>query len=207
MAYVEGLPRVSHLVSSVFPFDWEPKKRFETWLKSKDISIETYMEVANSYGTAIHLWIENHINGVLLEQELYEPELSKYVSYGKQFLKEERVTPIHTEHYICVDGKYQGTIDLIGEIDWELWVLDYKTWSIAQEILKTKWPNWKWKKPTDKLKKTRLQLSLYALPLGIKNIGVVELAEHWYVFHKLKIMTQEEIDNIVNNYYVWKELV
>ena len=62
MAYVEGLPRVSHIVSSVFPFEGEGKKRFEKWLKSKDISPEVYMNIANSYGTAIHKGMEDHIN-------------------------------------------------------------------------------------------------------------------------------------------------
>lgn len=49
MAYVDTLPRVSHIVSSVYPFDGEAKKRFEEWLSSKQISIDTYMNVANSY--------------------------------------------------------------------------------------------------------------------------------------------------------------
>lgn len=218
MAYVDGLPRVSHIVSSVYPFEGEAKKRFAAWLKSKGIKLDHYMNIANSYGTAIHLWLERYIIGQNIEQECsvennekdinmstYEPHLTKYVSYGKQFLKEERVTPIHTEHYICVDKRYQGTIDLIGEIDWEKWVLDYKTFWVAQEILWTKWPTWRYKKPYDKLKKATLQLSLYALPLWIKNIWVVELAEHWYEFHKLKIMTQEEIDIIIKNYYIWQQ--
>ena len=211
MAYIEGLVRVSHIVSSVFPFEGEAKKRFAAWLKSKGIKLDHYMNIANSYGTAIHLWLEQYIkssqenNETDINMSTYEPHLTKYVSYGKQFLKEERVTPIHTEHYIVVDNKYQGTIDLIGEIDWEKWVLDWKSWGIAQEILRTKGPSWKYKKPYDKLAKTTLQLSLYALPLWIKNIWVVELAEHWYEFHKLKIMTQEEIDIIIKNYYIWQQ--
>ena len=56
---------------------------------------------------------ENNENVVYPPQTEYEPQLTKYVTFGIQFLKEERVTPIHTEHYICVENKYQGTIDLI----------------------------------------------------------------------------------------------
>lgn len=214
--YKEGLCRVSTIVSSVFPFEWENKKRFLMWLADDvkpaqkrwfAISEEKYMDVANSYWTAIHKGMEDYI----LWNKVYwwecEPEVGKYVGYGIYFLKEEKVTPIHTEHYIHVEDMYQWTIDLIAEIDGELWVLDWKSWSIAQEILGTKSSRWKYKKPYDKLKKATLQLSLYALPLWIKNIWVVELAEHWYVFHKLKIMTQEEVDIIINNYHnIWKKL-
>lgn len=225
MAYVEGLPRVSHIVGLVFPFEGEGKKRFHLWLEKKNIDVDHYMNVANSYGTAIHLWLERYIIGqnteqtekgmedyilckennekyVLLEQQ-YEPHLTKYVGYGICFLKENNVLPIHTEHYICVEGKYQGTIDLIGEIDWEKWVLDWKSYSCTQEILWIRKWEYKYKKPYTKLVKASLQLSLYALPLGIKNIWVVELAYDWYHFHKLSLYSQEEIDIIVNNYHLW----
>jgi ATP-dependent exoDNAse (exonuclease V) beta subunit len=88
-----------------------------------------------------------------------------YVKKGVDFLLKEKVTPYVTEHYIQVEGKYQGTIDLLAWIDGEQWILDWKTYGIAQEILQTKSSSWKYKKPYDKLKKATLQLSLYAKAL------------------------------------------
>jgi len=201
--YKEGVARVSHIVESVFPFEWEAKKRFEKWLDQKKIPMEKYMQVASSYWTAIHLWMENHINGVSLEQEQYEPFLTKYVSFGIQWMKDYNVIPLEIEKYIQTEH-YQGTIDLIAEIDGEKWICDWKTYWIAQEVLNTKKEGSKYKKPYDKLKKAALQLSLYAYACGIEHIGVVELAADWYHFHKLNLLPKEEFDKVINN-YIWKE--
>ena len=168
---------------------------------SKDIPVDEYMRTASSYGTAIHKGMEDHIAWLAIDWWEYEPEVTKYCTYGIQFLNEYSVSCIHTEHYISTPH-YQGTIDLVAEINWEKWVLDWKSWGIAQDILGTKWPKWKYKKPYDKLVKTSLQLSLYAYPLGIKNIWVVELSSDWFHFHKLKLIPKKDIEEIINNYYI-----
>lgn len=203
--YIEWIPRVSRIVEALFPFEGtEDEERFHNWLKSKDIPVDEYMSVASSYWTAIHKGMEDYINGVIPYDMDYEPELSKYTGYGIDFLKKENIAPLHTEHFICTED-YQGTIDLIAWIDWELWILDWKTYWIAQDILWTKWSKWKYKKPYSKLKKATIQLSLYAYGsnLGIKNIWVVELSCKGYIFHKLKLLKKKEIEEIVNNYYLW----
>lgn len=200
--YKEGIPRVSRIVEALFPFEGtEDEFRFHNWLKSKDIPVDEYMRVASSYWTAIHKGMEDHISWFPILDSEYEPYLTKYTNYGIDFLKKENVAPLHTEHFICTED-YQGTIDLIAWIDWELWILDWKTYWIAQEILGTKWSKWKYKKPYNKLKKATIQLSLYAYGsnMGIKNIGVVELADDGYHFHKLKKLSSKEIKEIINQY-------
>ena len=205
--YKEGIARVSSIVESVFPFEWEDKKRFHKWLKSKDISPEIYMKVASEYGTAIHKGMEEHIAWRKYVSPEYEPQLTKYVGYGAQFLEDYHARRLTTEHYIWVENMFQWTIDVICHLDWALeegeWIIDWKTFWIAQEVLGTKGTRWKYKKPYSKLSKARLQLSLYAYATGIKNIGVVELAEHWYVFHKLVLYSTEELENIINT-FLWK---
>ncbi len=196
--YIEGIPRVSSIVDAIYPFTWEAKKRFEKWLSSKQVSIETYMDVAQKYWTAIHLWLEGYIIGNNVEQEKYEPHLTKYVSYGIQFLQNYKVISKGTEVYVRTED-YQGTIDLIGEMEGEDWVLDWKTWWIAQEVLNTKKADAIYKKPYDKIKKATLQLSLYAHAKWIGKIWIVELATDGYHFHPLKIIPKDEITLLITN--------
>lgn len=199
MTYINWLPRVSTIVESVYPFDGNAKKRFERWLSQKWISSESYMKVASEAWTAIHLSLEKHIKG---GQEDNVP-FPSYVESWKKFLNELSVLPLEIEKYIRTEH-YQWTIDLIGEIEGEKWVLDWKTWWIAQTILETKKEGAKYKKNYWKLKKAQLQLSLYAYSEGIEKIGVVELLETGYKFHKLDIIQKCDIEGIINNYYnIW----
>lgn len=196
--YREDLPRVSTLVSSLYPFSGtEAEKRFHSWLTTKWITPEEYMKVANEAGTAIHKALEDYINRWEYE---CAPLLTEYVRNGISFLKEYNVKPIQTECYILCD-EYQWTIDLLAEINWDTYVLDWKSWGIAQEILWTKGEWSKYRKPYDKLKKARLQLSLYAHAVKAKKIGVIELLSEWYLFHELKRMTKKELKEILSKYY------
>ena len=166
---------------------------------SKDIPVNEYMKVASEAWTHIHLWLDNYINWLEESFSEYEPHTKEYISHWIDFLIKEKVAPISTEEYIATN-RYQWTIDLVAWIDWEQWVLDWKTWWIAQEILGTKWPKWKYKKPYAKLKKATVQLSLYAYAKWIKNIWVVELEVDGYHFHPLELVPDDELDLILKEY-------
>jgi len=93
---------------------------------------------------------------------------------------------------------YQWTIDLVAEIDGEKWVLDWKTYGLAKH--KFNIPISEYKKPSDKLKKARLQLSLYALAKWIKKIWVIELTETGYHFHPLELYPPKELKKMIEEY-------
>lgn len=198
--YKEGLPRVSAIVESLYPFEWSYAEwRFHEWVKSYDYSVKEYMDTASIAWTEIHLGMEKFINW-----EEFESSYPSYIEGWKMFLQENNVIPIEVEKYIATD-RYQGTIDLIAEIDWELWLLDWKSYWCAQDILWIRKKPYKYVKPYSKLLKASLQLSLYAEPENIINIWVIELSIDWYHFHKLKRKTKEELDSAVDYYYknIW----
>lgn len=191
--YVTWLPRVSSIVEWVYPFGWDERERFLDWLWEKDVELEDYMKEASTWGTYVHASLEKYL-------KTWEWNGRKYknlVEFWIQFIKDYDVKPIETEKYVkCRD--YQGTCDLIAEIDWEKWILDWKTYWLA----KTKF--WiatsKYRKPTDKLKKARLQLNLYWKVLKIDKFAVVELTEFGYKFYPLEKMEKKELDWIIKEF-------
>ena len=194
--YRDGIARVSEIVSSLHPFvGTEAETRFHSWLASKNISVDEYMRVASEAWTDIHAWIEAFINW-----NQFESEWIRWIEFGVNFLRDYNVTPVSCEVYTSTDT-YQWTIDLIAIIDEEKWIIDWKSWWIAQVILGTHSEKWKWRKPYDKLKKAEIQLSMYAYATWIENIAVVELALDWYHFHKLKKVNKKRIDDAVSEFY------
>jgi hypothetical protein len=97
--------------------------------------------------------------------------------------------------------EYQGTIDLICKIWKKKYVVDWKTWGLAKVNF---WLKNDYRKPYEKLRKARLQLSLYAHSQWIKNIAIVELQEDSYHFHELKLIPKKEL-NLTLKMYLWKQ--
>lgn len=195
--YIQWLPRVSQIVESFYPFLWEARDRFLQWLEMKNISFSEYMEEASSWWRYIHSKLEQYVLTGATRPRKYKT----YVEAGIQFLKDFNVKPIATEKYVrCKD--YQWTIDLIGEIDGKKYILDYKSYWMAKDRY---WLGSKeYRKPYSKLKKARLQLSLYARVEKIKHIGIIELLIDGYHFHELKLIPNKELDTMIlefkNNY-------
>ena len=191
--YKQWLPRVSDIVSSVFPFSLETEERFIGWLTKYGVSHSAYMEEASNGWTYVHAWLESFIKKWTFQGRKYKGWINSWI----QFLNDYKVMPIATEEYICCDD-YQGTVDLIAEIAWEKYVLDWKNFGLA----KTKFgiPQGEYRKPYDKLKKAQLQLSMYALELGIKKIAVIELREDGYYFYEMERLSKKEIDKILEEY-------
>ena len=152
------------------------------------------MKCASESWTEIHLSLEKFIKWIE-----YVPKFPSYTNAWIAFLEEYNVSNIETEKYILTD-RYQWTTDMVWDIWWKKWVLDWKTFWITKSIL---WivSSWKYRKPYDKLKKASLQLSLYAYALWISHIWVIELMDWEYRFHKLKRIKDWELDKILDNYY------
>lgn len=197
--YIDSLPRVSSIVEWKYPFGGEDRQRFLSWLQDKKVSYDEYMKEAYTWWTFVHKKLEDFA------------QLGKFYKWNKyrwwidawmKFIHENITKVIGTEVYIRTKD-YQGTIDLVAEIDWVKYILDYKTYWLA----KTKFNlENTYRKPYDKLKKARLQLSLYARALRINNIAVVELSSDWvYHLHKLEKYSTEDINLLLkefNNNYI-----
>ena len=190
--YTPDLPRVSQIVESVYPFIGNAKERFEDWLMANDIWVEEYMQEASEGGTYVHTAMEEYAKTWIWRWKKYK----KIVDAWIQFHKDTSIITLASEHYIRT-SQYQGTIDRIAEYNWEVWIIDWKTWSLAKDKF---WLKNTYKKSYDKIKKTRLQLSLYAYAMWIKKIWVVELRNEWYYFYPLELIPLEEIEEILKQF-------
>ena len=125
----EFYPSVSYILS------YYPKgKHFENWIKSKGDEADEIAQEAAMRGTAVHGAIEKMLKG-------YQPkwiEENGYINYSldewkmilrfAEFWNEYKPKLIKSEIHIFSDAhKFAGTIDLVIEINKELWVIDLKT--------------------------------------------------------------------------------
>lgn len=187
--YKKDVPRVSQIVEFIFPFHWESKDRFHGWLERNQISLGGYMREASSWGTYVHLAMETYWKTWKWRWKKYKEIVDNWI----QFYNDFNVKLIEAEKYV-VSKDYQWTCDAIVDINWEKWLLDWKTYGLAKYKY---WLEWVYRKPYDKLKKAKLQLTLYARLLWIKKIWVVELERDWYHFHPLELMQEKEIKEIL----------
>lgn len=191
--YIATLPRVSAIVEYFYPFTWNARERFEDWLLWNDIGVDEYMKEASTWGTFVHSKLEDYMKWKDYRWKKYR----WFIEAWKSFIVDYNVSPIAMEEYIRTND-FQGTIDLIWEIDGEKWILDWKTFGLAKHKFWLPIPSYK--KPYDKLKKARLQLSLYSLATWIKNIWIVELLDWEYHFHKLELIDEKELLRLIKEY-------
>ena len=196
--YENWKSRVSDIVEFIYPFkNSEDERRFISWLNQKWIELEDYMKEASEWWTHIHKQIENFINSNKVK---VKKEYKDFYNNWIQWIEESGVVPIASEVYISTKD-FQWTIDLIWEIDWEKWILDFKTYWLAKYKF---WLQNKYKKPYDKLKKAQLQLSLYWYAKNISNLWVIELTKDNYYFHKIDILPKKQIQKIIKEYKFYK---
>ena len=198
--YNKELPRVSDIVSFVFPFEGsEADERFDSWLRVKWVNREEYMEEASSWWTFVHKQIENHMMKKKVDKD---ERYNWFVESWVKFIKEKKLRPLGIEKYVkCKD--YQWTCDLVCRIGREKWLIDWKNWGLSKYAF---WIEpWKYNKPYSKLKKARLQLSLYAKVLNVIHLWVVELTPSWYYFHELEPIPWKELTKIIKEFNKQKQ--
>lgn len=122
-------PSVSFILSS-----YPKNKQFQNWLKEKGSEADEIVSLASIQGTKIHKAIETLLEG----KELIWVEENGFINYSvdewlmitrfQEFWDVNKPKLIHSEIHIYSDVyKYAGTIDLILEINKELWIVDIKT--------------------------------------------------------------------------------
>lgn len=195
MSYKKYLPRVSDISSFIYPFEGKDKEWFINRLQSKWIQEDEYMKISSEWGTFIHKQMELYL---LWKKVSKNTKFWAYIDSWIKLLEDKKIKAVACEEYVLWEW-YQWTIDLIAEYKWESWIMDFKTFWLAKEQF---WLWWRTKKPTDKLKKAELQLSLYAELKWIENIAVIEITSEWAYFHKLEKYPKEKINKIVQDFWI-----
>jgi hypothetical protein len=207
MTYIEWIPRVSRIVSHVFPFEGPWREHYEIWLRKNNITPDEYLDEANSTWTFIHNQIERKIKKRKLETDnplflLHKDEIEWWIAFVEELKKTLRWWKFIPEYYV-IDAaeRYQWTVDLvvINEKKKKAMVFDWKTYWIAKK--KFNLPN-NYKKDYWKLSKVELQLSLYANTLvqqwyEVEMICAVILHQSWTYNYPLSLREQDKIDAVI----------
>lgn len=216
--YLQWVARVSEIVSFKFPFDENSELRFNDWLYSKWISQKDYMNIAQTWWTEIHLSMEKYMEWEDYTSPLYD-KVSNEINHWKLYIDNLKMKfpniRYDTEVYIRDEWlRFNWTIDLVrvNEETKQVWLYDYKSWEVTKKAfwLETKllksWQPWK---PTDKLKKLALQLSLYAQVYQQQWYEVMWL--YWVWLHdtgcyeyKVEQWSNEEIDRLLSLFFTRK---
>lgn len=166
-----------------------------------------YLAVAQDLWTSIHKIIEDTINNTPNDTVIW----GKYIWFIRsiesvvEYIQSEYKDHIPFTEFFIIDKKhrFQGTIDLIlvNEREKKVVLFDWKTWGIAKVFFDL--PD-VYKKPYDKLKKLKLQLSLYAsyfieLWYEVELYGVRIREENYYIY-PLEVIELASIEEIVNKY-------
>ena len=217
--YIKWVPRVSTIVSFVHPFDWtDAKERYLKWLKQKNIKEELYLTTAQNTGTYIHQVMEDYVNGEPLNRNFDDnDEVRETIDGGLLYIDEIKKLYTKAKGYTLVaepvlrdvNNRFQWSSDLIviHEGRKEIIVIDWKSFWIAKSFFNL--PN-KYKKPYDKIKKGRLQFSLYwetykQKGYTVKDLVLVYLHKEWAYAYSLEQYTTEELDLILEAYKASKQ--
>lgn len=177
--YKEGVTRVTSIVSFKFPFKWTDwERRYLGWLKKNWIKQKEYLEGAQSMWTTVHNALENYI---IWWDYVSEKETEKEIEHWIKWLDESWYKKIETELYVREENDlFQGSVDLLyTDKEWKIVLADWKTFGIVKKRYGL--PN-KFTVATDKRKKVRLQMSLYAYALRQK----------WIIVDRLEILFLHE---------------
>lgn len=215
--YDMSLPRVSNIVSFIYPFEWEDKKRYLEWLKKIWTTEEEYLWWANELWTFIHNQMENHILWKKIDKKnpLYlevKEEIRNWIKYLNELIA-SWYKLLSEVYLIDWEKRYQWTSDLILIKENDIIIADFKSYWVVK---KRYWlPN---KDVIDKSKreKVRLQLSLYARAYLYHNphykcrsVKLIYIHSNLIREYDMEIIPKEEINIIIdrylksiNNYYI-----
>ena len=109
-------------------------KHFEDWLKKVGYSADWIVKKASEEGTQVHELIEEYFEGKEMNflndygNPKMNPEIWRMFLRFVDFWETYKPTLVETETHLFSDElKVAGTVDLICEIEGELWVIDFKT--------------------------------------------------------------------------------
>lgn len=209
--YIDVIPRVSNIISFIFPFEWNSKEGYERWLSSNNINQDAYLSEANKVGTLIHNAMEGYIlSWKKTNNKLHQSEIDwwyQYIDQIRKKYKEEDWWKYLPEYYVrSEDLLFQWTIDLliINDSLQRAILIDWKTWGVAKKAFNL--PN-KYTKNYWKLKKVGWQLSYYAETIKakgyeIEDLQVVILHEEWTYSYSLPLWSKKILYYFLKQYYI-----
>ena len=202
-------PRVSNIVEFVFPFEGEDKRRYADWCIKNWFTDEEYLKQAQDIGTLVHESLEEWIDN---KKDVDVWRWGDWKEWGKKWLEEQK-EEFNTEQYVRCGSLYQWTCDLYNEE--ELILADWKTWEVAKKVFNIKikplHKNGKPPKPTSRLKKVQLQMSLYAYAINKDKYEEFTLKALWLreegcFEYVLKPIPREELIQIIKDFYKLRHL-
>ncbi len=215
--YIKWISRVSDVVSFVYPFEGEGKNRYLQWLKKVGVDEGSYLTTAQTTWTYIHQVMEDYVNGEPLNRNKDDcPIVKKTIDEGLVYIDWIKKKYTKAKGYKLVaepvlrdkDNRYQWSSDLVvvHEDRKEIIIIDWKSFWIAKSFFDL--PN-KYKKPYDKIKKGRLQFSLYGETYKqkgytVKDLVLVYLHEDCAYPYSLEQYSSEELDVILTAYALSK---
>lgn len=213
--YKKGVPRVSELVSFVFPFNWNAKERYLKWLREKNIDEPTYLLTSQTIWTYIHQHMEDYINWIITPKE-DDKENEKVIScikhwkeyidtIKKTYTKQKGWKLVAEPHLLDEKERWQGSSDLvlINEKKKSVIIIDWKSFWIAKSFFSLSNSD---KKPYDKIKKWALQFSFYwevykQQWYKVEKLILVYLHHNWAFPYELEQKSTEELESV---YYAFK---
>lgn len=107
---------------------------FNEWLKQVGYNADTILQKAGEQGTNVHTMIDHYLSGVKVSwmNEYEQPKytLTEWQMFNRfiEFWERSKPTITVSEFAIVSDAlRIGGTIDFIGEINGEKWLIDWKT--------------------------------------------------------------------------------
>ena len=199
--YKKDIPRVSNIVSYVFPFNGEGKQRYLEWLKNNWILQEEYLNWANELWTFVHKQMENHLLSNPIEDNI---EVKAVVNKWIEYLKTLKYKTCESELYLSNDF-IQGTCDVLFTYKDKIVLWDFKTYWIVKRRY---WKVNKFQVDKHKREKVQLQMSIYAYLyhkqywIKIDEIVLLFLHDDWVREYKLDIIDENKIEDIIKRYYI-----
>jgi hypothetical protein len=118
-------------VLSVYPKDYY----FYEWLKNNGSNSDILRDAAAESGSKVHNALEQLLKGQEINHEGYSLEEWEMINKGVEFFTRYKFTNIRTEdNYVTEKCAWAGTIDFIGELNGEVWMIDFKTSNYVSEI-------------------------------------------------------------------------
>lgn len=109
-------------------------KFFEQWLKDVGYSADIILEKAGREGSQVHEAIEAMLNGEEISwiddfgNAKYSLQVWKMILKAAEFFEKYKPKIIAVEVFLYSDQlQYAGTVDLVVELDGEIWLIDIKT--------------------------------------------------------------------------------
>ena len=113
------LPGVTTIMRSV------PKPQLESW-KSRTPNWQEISQHARDVGSRTHRVIERYLKNGLIDP-FHSDEIARSFSAFRCWLDASGFEPVDSERMIWSENGYGGTVDLVGYLNDELYVIDIKT--------------------------------------------------------------------------------